>query len=79
MRTSTLLDTATATGTTRLPDSLCTHTPKCPTAASPDHEAARVVAAHPEQGWALLCNAVLVFEDTGNSSPTARSSPRTGP
>ncbi|MCX4554271.1 DUF5999 family protein [Streptomyces sp. NBC_01500] len=58
------------TGTARrLPDSLCTHTPKCPTAASSDREAAHVVAAHPEQGWSLLCNAVLLFEDTGELLP----------
>lgn len=70
MRTSTPLDTVT-TGT-RLPDSLCTHTPKCPTADSSDAEAAYVVAAHPEQGWSLLCNAVLVFEDTGELLPDGR-------
>ncbi|WP_420712297.1 DUF5999 family protein [Streptomyces sp. NRRL S-920] len=38
-----------------MPDSLCTHTPKCPSAASPDREAAQVVAAHPEQGWFVNC------------------------
>ncbi len=67
MRTSTQLDTATA-GATR-PKSLCTHTPKCPSAASPDREAAQVVSAHPEQGWSLLCNGVLLFEDTGELLP----------
>ncbi|MEU9376537.1 DUF5999 family protein [Streptomyces sp. NPDC048255] len=72
MRTSTQLDTATSTGATRLPDALCTHTPTCPTAYSPDREAARVVAAHPEQGWSLLCNAVLVFDDTGELLPDGR-------
>ncbi|WP_308013522.1 DUF5999 family protein [Streptomyces beigongshangae] len=41
---------------------MCTHTPKCPTADSPDAEAAHVVAAHPEQGWSLLCNAVVLFD-----------------
>ncbi|CAL9637216.1 hypothetical protein SUDANB120_06238 (plasmid) [Streptomyces sp. enrichment culture] len=70
MRTST--DTATTAGTTRLPESLCTHDLKCPTADSPDREAAKVVAAHPEQGWSLLCNAVLVFEDTGELLPDGR-------
>ena len=60
--------TVTVTGT-RLPDSLCTHTPKCPSADSPDREAAVVVAAHPEQGWSLLCNAVVLFEDTGELLP----------
>lgn len=70
MRTSTQPDTATTlTGTTRMPDSLCTHTPKCPTATSSDREAAQVVAAHPEQGWSLLCNALVVFEDTGELLP----------
>jgi len=24
-----------------------------------------VIAAHPEQGWSLLCNGVIVFEDSG--------------
>jgi len=60
---STQIDSATAvTGTTRLPSWMCTHTPACPTSDSPDREAARIVAAHPEQGWSLLCNAVLLFE-----------------
>jgi len=27
------------------------------------------VAAHPEQGWSLLCNNVVVFEDTGDLLP----------
>ncbi|TVL88475.1 hypothetical protein CD790_31005 [Streptomyces sp. SAJ15] len=70
MRTST--DSATTAATTRLPESLCTHTPKCPTADSPDREAAHVVVAHPEQGWSLLCNAVLLFEDTGELLPDGR-------
>ncbi|MFJ4007745.1 DUF5999 family protein [Streptomyces sp. NPDC090023] len=70
MRSSTPLDTAT-TGTTP-PNSPCTHSPKCPSASSPDREAAAVVAAHPEQGWSLLCNAVLLFEDTGELLPDGR-------
>ncbi|GAA3140155.1 hypothetical protein GCM10017687_66000 [Streptomyces echinatus] len=53
------------TGPTRQPRSLCLHTPPCPTAQSADAEAARVVTGHPEQDWSLLCNGVLVFEDTG--------------
>jgi hypothetical protein len=73
MRSSTQLDTATTTtGTTRLPDSLCTHTPKCPSADSPDREAAIVAAGHPEQGWSLLCNGVLLFEDTGELLPDGK-------
>ena len=27
---------------------------------------------HPEQGWSLLCNGVLVFEDTGELLPDGR-------
>ncbi|MGW2841849.1 DUF5999 family protein [Streptomyces sp. NPDC001493] len=52
---------------------MCTHTPTCPTATSPAREAARVIAAHPEQGWSLLCNAVLLFEDTGELLPDNRA------
>ncbi|MEV8435096.1 DUF5999 family protein [Streptomyces chartreusis] len=48
---------------------MCTHTPKCPGADSTDREAAAIVAAHPEQGWSLLCNGVLLFEDTGELLP----------
>ncbi len=52
-----------------LPDSLCQHTPRCPSAASPDREAAKVVAAQPVQGWSLLCNSLLLWEDTGALLP----------
>jgi len=43
----------------------CRHRPACPPAASSDRLAAVVTAAHPEQGWSLLCNGVIVFDDTG--------------
>lgn len=70
MQNSTKLDTATTTGTARrMPESLCTHRPTCPTADSPDREAAHVIASHPEQGWSLLCNALIVFDDTGELLP----------
>ncbi|WP_331722850.1 DUF5999 family protein [Streptomyces canus] len=52
---------------------MCTHAPHCPTADSADHEAAAVVASHPEQGWSLLCNGVLLFEDTGELLPDGRA------
>lgn len=48
---------------------MCKHQPPCPKAESADREAAHVVAHHPEQGWSLLCNGVLVFEDTGELLP----------
>jgi hypothetical protein len=50
----------------------CTHQPACPPANAPDCEAAHVVAAHPEQGWSLLCNGVVVFDDTGELLPDGR-------
>lgn len=48
---------------------MCQHQPPCPTAESADREAAHAVAHHPEQGWSLLCNGVLLFEDTGELLP----------
>ncbi|MGW3269055.1 DUF5999 family protein [Streptomyces sp. NPDC001056] len=72
MQRSTQLDTATTTSATRLPDSLRTHTPRCPAAEGPDREAARIIASHPEQGWSLLCNGLLVFDDTGDLLPDGR-------
>jgi hypothetical protein len=52
---------------------MCQHKPQCPSAEQPDHDAARVVAAHPEQGWSLLCNGVLLFEDTGELLPNGQT------
>ena len=48
---------------------LCQHLPSCPSADQTDRDAARVVASFPEQGWSLLCNGVIVFEDTGELLP----------
>ncbi|MER5781284.1 DUF5999 family protein [Streptomyces mobaraensis] len=47
----------------------CPHTPPCPPATSPDREAAHTIVARPEQGWSLLCNGVLAFDDTGELLP----------
>ncbi len=52
---------------------MCQHSPTCPSADQPDHDAARVTSSHPEQGWSLLCNGVVVFEDTGEILPDGRS------
>jgi Family of unknown function (DUF5999) len=54
---------------------MCTHWPRCPSAAAPDHAAARIVAFHPEQGWNLLCNGVIAFDDTGELLPDGRLTP----
>ncbi|MGW3690130.1 DUF5999 family protein [Streptomyces sp. NPDC005125] len=48
---------------------MCHHNPLCPSADAEDREAAVAVIRHPEQGWSLLCNGVLVFEDTGELLP----------
>jgi hypothetical protein len=48
---------------------MCPHQPSCPPSVAYNREAARVVAAHPEQGWSLLCNGVVLFDDTGELLP----------
>ena len=48
---------------------MCPHLPPCPDASAPDREAAHTIASHPEQGWSLLCNGVVIFEDTGELLP----------
>jgi Family of unknown function (DUF5999) len=47
----------------------CPHRPRCPDAWAIDHEAARTVVSHADQGWSLLCNGVILFEDTGQLLP----------
>jgi hypothetical protein len=48
---------------------MCQHWPPCPKSDAADHTAARTIAQHPEQGWNLLCNGVVVFDDTGELFP----------
>ncbi len=48
---------------------MCQHQPECPSADSADREAAHPMANYPQQGWSLLCNGVLLFEDTGELLP----------
>jgi hypothetical protein len=52
---------------------MCTHFPACPSAEAVDHDAARTVHRHPEQGWSLLCNGVVLFDDTGEILPDGSS------
>ncbi|HEV7756630.1 MAG TPA: DUF5999 family protein [Mycobacteriales bacterium] len=52
---------------------MCSHQPSCPPSDAPDREAAHVVAAHPEQGWSLLCNGIILFEDTGEILPDGQT------
>ncbi len=48
---------------------MCPHSPPCPAPSAPDREAAHTIVSHPEQGWSLLCNGVVMFEDTGELLP----------
>ena len=48
---------------------MCQHQPQCPPADHPARQLARAVAVHPEQGWSLLCNGVVVFDDLGELLP----------
>jgi hypothetical protein len=48
---------------------MCSHQPSCPEAGALDWAAARVVVTHPEQGWSLLCNGVVLFDDDGALLP----------
>ena len=52
---------------------MCIHQPACPPAESPGHSTARVIATHPEQGWSLLCNGVVLFDDYGELLPDGRA------
>ncbi|MDX3232176.1 DUF5999 family protein [Streptomyces sp. ME19-01-6] len=54
---------------------MCDHQPPCPPADASDHDSARLVATHPEQGWSLLCNGVVIFADTGELLPDGRVIP----
>jgi uncharacterized protein DUF5999 len=48
---------------------MCSHQPACPPADALDHDAAKVVVTHPDQGWSLLCNGVVLFDDLGEILP----------
>lgn len=52
---------------------MCPHQPVCPDADAVDRDAAVAISSHPEQGWSLLCNGVVLFEDTGEILPDGRA------
>jgi hypothetical protein len=54
---------------------MCNHIRQCPSADAPDRDAAVVIAEHHDQGWVLLCNGVVLFEDTGELLPDGRAVP----
>jgi hypothetical protein len=52
---------------------MCQHQLRCPEWSAPDHLAARIVADQPRQGWSLLCNGVIVFDDGGELLPVGHT------
>ena len=54
---------------------MCTHEPRCPSAQDDERTTAYRSAPHPEQGWALLCNGVILFEDGGAILPSGEAVP----
>lgn len=57
---------------------MCTHRNSCPSSDRSGHsdssgrDTAHIVAAHPEQGWYLLCDGAITFDDTGALLPDGR-------
>ena len=51
----------------------CNHVPRCPAPSARERLAALVAQAHPEQGWYLLCNGVVSFDDGGALLPNGES------
>ncbi|MGY1705610.1 DUF5999 family protein [Geodermatophilus sp. SYSU D00697] len=52
---------------------MCSHVPTCPDSTSDLRDLATVVSSHPEQGWSLLCNGVVLFDDDGELLPDGRT------
>ena len=52
---------------------MCPHQPRCPEWPAPDHLAARIGEDQPRQGWSLLCNGVIEFDDGGELLPDGRA------
>ena len=48
---------------------MCAHSPQCPAADSAARTLAVVIADHHEQGWTLLCNGVVHFDDGADLLP----------
>jgi hypothetical protein len=59
---------------TPVPAGRCGHRLSCPPASGNPHDddIVHVAASHPEQGWILLCNGVVHFDDTGEILPDGR-------
>jgi hypothetical protein len=48
---------------------MCTHEPACPDTNDRECCKAHPVADHSEQGWCLLCNGVILFDDGAYLAP----------
>ena len=55
---------------------MCHHQLRCPERSAPGHRAAQPVADQPQQGWSLLCNGVILFDDGGELLPDGCAVPR---
>jgi hypothetical protein len=47
----------------------CHHEPPCPAATDSRGQWAQIAVPHPEQGWYLLCNGIVLFDDGGLMLP----------
>ncbi len=54
---------------------MCHHATPCPDATSEARDLAAVISSHPEQGWSLLCNGVVLFDDDGELLPDGQAVP----
>jgi len=48
---------------------MCAHDPECVRTNTREACTAHVVVPHHEQGWCLLCNGVILFDDGGAILP----------
>ncbi|MFF8863017.1 DUF5999 family protein [Streptomyces sp. NPDC015139] len=53
---------------------MCSHPTPLSSSSAPAHR--HPVAAHPEQGWTLLCDGSIVFDDSGELHPDGSVVPR---
>ena len=52
---------------------MCHHVITCPDATSDARDLAAPISRHPEQGWSLLCNGVVLFDDDGELLPDGQA------
>ncbi|MEU0100416.1 DUF5999 family protein [Streptomyces sp. NPDC006267] len=55
----------------------CKHSPRCPDAKAPDRYAAKMVTVNHVQGWGVLCNGIISFEDTNRLTGASVPDPAT--